>query len=246
MEEREQKRVRPAKDKNRVGEGAERKEEKQEVKRRRNSVQGTVKVLTIPEYVKNSFRNLDGKYYFKDQKHILAFEDKGKSIVTQHNDDRVAKAFVKMAEAKEWRNIKVTGNETFRREVWLQAQIHNIKVKGFTPKESDIALLNDHGKNNEKNLADLRIDNLDRSPQASILKAVAKEVLKEKVKNPKVRQAVMNEISQRLERGLINGKQLPDVLMYDKNAKSIRQDKHSQRDIEKDRVWTKDRHRSPK
>jgi len=243
MEEREQKRVRPAKDKNRVGEGAERKEEKQEVKRRRNSVQGTVKVLTIPEYVKNSFRNLDGKYYFKDQKHILAFEDKGKSIVTQHNDDRVAKAFVKMAEAKEWRNIKVTGNETFRREVWLQAQIHNIKVKGFTPKESDIALLNDHGKNNEKNLADLRIDNLDRSPQASILKAVAKEVLKEKVKNPKVRQAVMNEISHRLEKSLLTGRQLPNVLMYDKNAKPKGQDKHSQRDIEKEKNKIKERHK---
>lgn len=241
MEEREQKRGRPARDKNRVGEGTERKEEKQEVKRRRNSAQGTAKALTIPEYVKNSFRSLDGKYYFKDQKHILAFEDKGKSIVTQHDDDRVAKAVVKMAEAKGWDNIKITGNETFRREVWLQAQIHNIKVKGFTPKESDIALLNVHGKNNEKNLADLKIDNLDRSPQASILKAVAKEVLKKKVKNPKVRQAIMNEISQRLEGSLINGKQPPDVLMYDKNAKSIRQDKHSQRDIEKDRVRTKDR-----
>jgi len=246
MEEREQKRVRPARDKNRVGEGTERKEEKQEVKKRRNSVQGTAKALTIPEYVKNSFRSLDGKYYFKDQKHILAFEDKGRSIVTQHNDDRVAKAVVKMAEAKGWGNIKITGNETFRREVWLQAQIHSIKVKGFTPRESDLALLNDHGKNNEKNLADLRIDNLDRSPQVSVLKAVAKEVLKEKVKNPKVRQAVMNEISQRLEKNLLTGRQLPNVLMYDKNAKPIGQDKHSQRDIEKDRSRIKDRHRSPK
>jgi hypothetical protein len=246
MEEREQKRGRPARDKNRVGEGIERKEEKQEVKRRRNSVQGNAKVLTIPEYVKNSFRSLDGKYYFKDQKHTLAFEDKGKSIVTQHDDDRVAKAVVKMAEAKGWGDIKITGNETFRREVWLQAQIHNIKVKGFNPKESDIALLNDHRKNNEKKLADLKIDHLDKSPQASVLKAVAKEVLKEKVKNPKVRQAVMNEISHRLEKSLLTGRQLPNVLMYDKNAKSIGQDKHSQSDIAKERVRTKDRHRSPK
>ena len=243
MEEREQKRGRPARDKNRVGEGTEKKEEKQEVKRRRNSVQGTVKVLTIPEYVKNSFRSLDGKYYFKDQKHILAFEDKGRSIVTQHNDDRVAKAVVKMAEAKGWGNIKIPGNETFRREVWLQAEINGIKVKGFTPRESDLASLNDHRKNNEKKLADLEIDHLDKSPQASVLKAVAKEILKEKVKNPKVRQAVMNEISHRLERSFLNGKQLPNVLMYDKNAKPKKQDKHSQKDIEKHRVRTKDRHR---
>ena len=243
MEEREQKRVRPAKDKNRVGEGAERKEEKQEVKRRRNSVQGTVKVLTIPEYVKNSFRNLDGKYYFKDQKHILAFEDKGKSIVTQHNDDRVAKAVVKMAEAKEWRNIKVTGNETFRREVWLQAQIHNIKVKGFTPKESDIALLNEQTKNNERKLTDLKMHDLDKSPQASVLKAVAKEVLKEKVKNPKVRQAIMNEISLRLEKSLLTGRQLPNVMMYDNKAHPKGREKHTQKDAEKERSRIKDRHR---
>lgn len=246
MEEREQKRGRPAREKNGVGEGAERKEEKQEVKRRRNSVQGNAKVLTIPEYVKNSFRSFDGKYYFKDQKHILAFEDKGKSIVTQHNDDRVAKAVVKMAEAKGWGDIKVTGNETFRREVWVQAQIHSIKVKGFTPRESDIALLNEQTKNNERKLTDLKMHDLDKSPQASVLKAVAKEVLKEKVKNLKVRQAIMNEISHRLEKSLLTGRQLPNVMMYDKNAKPKGQDKHSQRDIEKDRVWTKDRHRSPK
>ena len=245
MEERGQKRGRPARDKNRVGEGTERKEEKQEVKRRRNSVQSTAKALTIPEYVKNSFRSLDGKYYFKDQKHILAFEDKGKSIVTQHDDDRVAKAVVKMAEAKGWHNIKITGNETFRREVWVQSEIHGIKVKGFTPRESDIALLNEQTKNNERKLTDLKMHDPDKSPQASVLKAVAKEVLKEKVKNPKVRQAIMNEISHRLERSLLTG-QLPNVLMYDKNAKSIGQDKHSQRDIEKDRVRAKDRHRSPK
>lgn len=243
MEEREQKSGRPARDKNRVGEGTERKEEKQEVKRRRNSVQGTAKALTIPEYVKNSFRSLDGKYYFKDQKHILAFEDKGKSIVTQHDDDRVAKAVVKMAEAKGWGNIKITGNETFRREVWLQAEINGIKVKGFTPRESDLALLSDHRKHNEKKLADLKIHHLDKSPQASVLKAVAKEVLKEKIKNPTVRQAVMNEISQRLEKSLLTGRQLPNVLMYDKNAKSIGQDKHSQKDAEKERSRIKDRHR---
>ena len=148
-----------------------------------------------------------------------------------------------MAEAKGWGNIKITGNATFRREVWLQAEIHGIKVKGFTPKESDLALLSDHRKYNEKNLADLRIDNLDRSPQASILKAVAKEVLKEKVKNPKVRQAVMNEISHRLEISLLTGRQLPNVLIYDKNAKSKGQDKYSQKDAEKERSRIKDRHR---
>ncbi len=243
MEEREQKRVRPARDKNRVGEGTERKEEKQEVKRRRNSMQGTAKALTIPEYVKNSFRSLDGKYYFKDQKHVLAFEDKGRSIVTQHNDDRVAKAVVKMAEAKGWGNIKITGNETFRREVWLQAQIHNIKVKGFTPKESDIALLNEQTKNNERKLTDLKMHDLDKSPQASVLKAVAKEVLKEKVKNPKVRQAIMNEISLRLEKSLLTGRQLPNVMMYDNKAHPKGREKHTQKDAEKERSRIKDRHR---
>ena len=243
MEEREQKRGRPARDKNRVGEGTERKEEKQEVKRRRNSVQGTSKALNIPEYVKNSFRSLDGKYYFKDQKHILAFEDKGKSIVTQHDDDRVAKAVVKMAEAKGWGNIKITGNETFRREVWLQAEINGIKVKGFTPKESDLALLSDHRKHNEKKLTDLKIHHLDKSPQVSVLKAVAKEVLKEKIKNPTVRQAIMNEISNRLEKSLLTGRQLPNVLMYDKNAKPKGQDKYSQKDAEKERSRIKDRQR---
>ena len=228
---------------NRVGEGSKKDEEEKELKKRRNKVREMGQTFKIPESVTNNFRAFDGKYYFKDRKNTLAFEDKGKSITTEHDDDRVAKAVVKIAEAKGWRNIKITGNETFRREVWLQAQIHNIKVKGFTPKESDIALLNDHRKNNEKKLADLKIDHLDKSPQASVLKAVAKEVLKEKVKNPKVRQAVMNEISHRLERSLLNGKQLPNVLMYDKNAKPKGQDKNSLKDVEKERSRKRDRQR---
>jgi hypothetical protein len=84
---------------------------------------------------------------------------------------------------------------------------------------------------------------LDRSPQASILKAVAKEVLKEKVKNRKVRQAVMNEISHRLEKSLLTGKQLPNVLMYDKNEKPKWEDKYSQKDVEKVKSRIKDRQR---
>jgi len=241
MEERVQKTDRAVQ--NRVGEGSKKVEEEKELKKRRNKVREMGKTFKIPESVTNNFRAFDGKYYFKDQKNTLAFEDKGKSITTEHDDDRVAKAVLRIAEAKGWRNIKVTGNETFRREVWVQAEIHGIKVKGFTPKESDLALLNEHTKNNEKKLADLKMHDLDKSPQASVLKAIAKEVLKEKVKNPKVRQAIMNEISHRLERSLLNGKQLPNVLMYDKNVKPRGQDKYSQKDAEKERSRIKDRHR---
>jgi hypothetical protein len=227
---------------NRGGEGSKKDEEEKELKKRRNKIREMGKTFKIPESITNNFRAFDGKYYFKDQKNTLAFEDKGKSITTEHNDDRVAKAVVKMAEAKGWRNIKVTGNETFRREVWLQAEINGIKVKGFTPRESDLALLSDHRKYNEKKLAVLKINHLDKSPQVSVLKAVAKEVLKAKVKNPKVRQAIMNEISHRLERSLLNGKQLPNVLMYGKNAKP-RLEERSEKDVEKERSRKRDRQR---
>jgi hypothetical protein len=239
MEERVQKTDRAVQ--NRAGEGSKKVEEEKELKERRNKVREMGKTFKIPVSVTNNFRAFDGKYYFKDQKNTLAFEDKGKSITTEHDDDRVAKAVVRIAEAKGWRNIKVTGNETFRREVWVQAEIHGIKVKGFTPKEADLALLDEHRKNNEKRLTDLKMHDLDKSPQASVLKAVAKEVLKEKVKNPKVRQAIMNEISHRLERNLLNGKQLPNVLMYDKNAKPREHD--SEKDVEKERSRTRERRR---
>lgn len=83
----------------------------------------------------------DGKFHFREQKNQIAFEDRGRRFVTEHNSPDVAASMVELAEAKGWTKIKVAGHDEFKREVWLQASLKNIEVTGYKPKEVDLAKL---------------------------------------------------------------------------------------------------------
>ena len=71
----------------------------------------------------------------------LAFEDKGNKLETRSNSEQIAASMVRIAEARGWDEIKVSGSETFRREVWLAAASRGMHVKGYTPSEQDKAQL---------------------------------------------------------------------------------------------------------
>jgi hypothetical protein len=53
---------------------------------------------------------------------------------------------VRIAEARGWNEIKVSGSETFRREVWLEAATRHMHVKGYHPSEQDFAALSKREK----------------------------------------------------------------------------------------------------
>jgi hypothetical protein len=48
---------------------------------------------------------------------------------------------VKLARAKQWESLKLSGSREFRREAWLQAESQGIKTSGYTPKPADLAAL---------------------------------------------------------------------------------------------------------
>lgn len=105
----------------------------------------------LMEQVRNQFRVVDVKFHFKDQPHKLAFKDKGERMVSASNDDRVAKAMAMMAEAKGWETVKVSGHPDFQREVWLEASMRGIKVRGFNPAEQDLKLLEEKREHTMRN-----------------------------------------------------------------------------------------------
>lgn len=74
-------------------------------------------------------------------KAVPEFTDKGKSLTTSTNDKTVAADMVKLAASKGWTPLQVKGSEEFRRQAWLEASVQGIGVKGFKPKEADLALL---------------------------------------------------------------------------------------------------------
>ena len=48
---------------------------------------------------------------------------------------------VKIAQARGWDEIRVTGSESFKREVWFKAASQGMHVRGYTPNDADLAKL---------------------------------------------------------------------------------------------------------
>jgi hypothetical protein len=91
----------------------------------------------VPRSLVRRYLVAENKFYFRDDPNLLAFEDKGKRLATEHNDPDVARSMVELAQAKQWESIKVNGTDEFRREVWLAASLRGLDVQGYQPSEVD-------------------------------------------------------------------------------------------------------------
>lgn len=94
--------------------------------------------LELMDQVHTQFRVSGSKFHFKDQPQRIAFKDKGSRMVSASNDERVAHAMATMADAKGWTTIRVSGHPDFQREVWLEASLRGIEVRGFKPQQKDL------------------------------------------------------------------------------------------------------------
>ena len=94
-----------------------------------------------PELVRKRYLAEAGQYFFRDRNNALAFEDKGPRIATRTEDPVVAASMVELAVAKGWKELKVTGSESFRRSVWLEAAKRGMAIRGYEPKPQDELLL---------------------------------------------------------------------------------------------------------
>lgn len=97
----------------------------------------------IPKTLLNKYHLVDHKFHYRNDPDKVAFEDSGKTLKTDTNDKEIAKSMVELAEAKKWESIKVKGTEEFKRTVWLEASLKGMQVKGYEPKDVDIAMLNE-------------------------------------------------------------------------------------------------------
>jgi len=102
--------------------------------------------------LKKKYLAVESGFYFRDAENKLAFKDRGRNLVTEHNDPDIAKAMVEVAEAKGWSKINVKGHDDFKREVWLQASLKGIEVGGYKPKDVDLARLDELQKTRPKNM----------------------------------------------------------------------------------------------
>ena len=65
------------------------------------------------------------------------FRDEGRKLIaTQPYPDAVAD-MLKIAKHRGWSEVRVSGDENFRREAWVQARGLGLEVKGYHPRERD-------------------------------------------------------------------------------------------------------------
>ena len=82
--------------------------------------QADIKPL-VPQDIEKRYLRVGSTFYHPKNTDLVAFEDKGNKLETRSNSEQIAESMVRIAEARGWDEIKVSGSETFRREVWLEA-----------------------------------------------------------------------------------------------------------------------------
>jgi len=87
--------------------------------------------LAVPDDVARKFVHVGDNYYFHDK--TIAFTDKGTKIKAESTNLEVVRSLVKIAEARGWESISVTGTDEFRRQVWHEASTRGLSVRGYRP-----------------------------------------------------------------------------------------------------------------
>jgi putative DNA primase/helicase len=88
-----------------------------------------MRAASVPDAVADRFLKVEDKYYFPDK--TLAFTDKGTKLKAESNNVEVVRSLVSIAEARDWQALSVTGTKEFRKEVWREAALRGIDVRGY-------------------------------------------------------------------------------------------------------------------
>ncbi len=178
------------------------------------------------------------EYRFRGDTSRVAFTESTFRLATDTNSPSVARSMVDVAEARNWRALRVSGNEDFKRMVWLEASVRGVKTLGYEPNPADLEVLT---KEREARLVN-RIEPVrgvgGDSPGAAaasaekasarggggrkaVLAAIEAVLVAKRVPE-KQREAVIAAATEKLAQRLREGQSLK-VKVYDKAAPSQRQ-----------------------
>ena len=81
------------------------------------------------------------EYRFRGDTSRVAFTESTFRLATDTNSPSVARSMVDVAEARSWRALRVSGNEEFKRMVWLEASARGVRTLGYEPNPADLEVL---------------------------------------------------------------------------------------------------------
>jgi hypothetical protein len=174
------------------------------------------------------------EYRYRGDTTRVAFTASTFRLATDHNSPSVARSMVDLAEARNWKTLRISGNQDFKRMVWLEASLRGVKTIGYEPLPADHEQL-------QKERVARQVNRIERSPDGLATAAptqVAKEsvrggggrkavlaaleaVLVAKGVSAIQREAVMTAAAEKLAQRLRNG-EIHKVKVYDATAPSQR------------------------
>ena len=81
------------------------------------------------------------EYRFRGDTSRVAFTESTFRLTTDTNSPSVTRSMVDVAEARNWRALRVSGSEDFKRMVWLEASVRGVKTVGSEAQPGDLELL---------------------------------------------------------------------------------------------------------
>jgi len=106
--------------------------------RPRSLDKGDVPPALLDRYLVERDRQGRAERFFRDHRtREPMFHDRGRSLVAGQSYPDTVADMLKIARHRGWSAIRVTGDEGFRREVWVQAQALGLEVRGHRPSQRD-------------------------------------------------------------------------------------------------------------
>ena len=174
------------------------------------------------------------EYRFRGDTSRVAFTESTFRLATDTNSPSVARSMVDVAEARNWRALRVSGNEDFKRMVWLEASVRGVKAIGYEPNPAELEVLKKEREARLVNRIEPARGDSPATAAAPVEKASARggggrkavlaaieAVLVAKGVPNKQREAVMAAATEKLAQRLREGQSIK-VKVYDKAAPSRR------------------------
>jgi Large polyvalent protein-associated domain 7 len=175
------------------------------------------------------------EYRFRGDTSRVAFTESTFRLATDTNSPSVARSMVDVAEARNWRALRVSGNEDFRRMVWLEASVRGVKTLGYEPNPADLEVLKKERESRLINRIEPARDAVGDQPvgaapaekgsargggRKAVLVAIEAVLVAKRVPE-KQREAIMAAATEKLAQRMRDGL-APKVKVYDKAAPSQR------------------------
>ncbi len=174
------------------------------------------------------------EYRFRGDSSRVAFTESTFKLATDTNSPSVARSMVDVAQARNWKGLRVSGSEDFRRLVWLEASVRGVKAIGYEPNPADLDVLRREQQARQTNRIEPTRQAESQPPASSTDKpsargsggrkavvAAIEAILVAKgvpeAKRAAVLEAANEKLAQRLRAGIT-----PKVKIYDKAAEPQR------------------------